>query len=431
MSIYHYSVGIISRGSGKSSTAAAAYRSGEVIHDYRTGQDHDYTARRGILATLIMAPENVPEMLKDRVVLWNTVEQFEKRKDSQTAREVEVSLPHELTHDQRRELLEDFVQQQYISKGMIADIAYHKPGKGGDDRNFHAHIMLTMRKYGENGFDAKKAREWNAREVLTADRKAWGEALNAALVREGHEEVDHRSFKDRKINRMPSIHMGPAATSMERAGETTRIGDENRAIAENNHTLQDLENDRKIIDLSIEREKRRMAKERQDKHAASFHQNRQKNALYLQRLDQRRVLETQIAKARQDLLKTNREFYRPEETRQAIVRAQEDLQRAQNLYGRLSGQEERARAKLEALQRNMVDIESRQAERVNFFEQQAAERLNQLSQQHSQEEQNILDPPALSDDADRMREHTPDNYKPAVNDDQQNPDRDHGPSLDR
>lgn len=435
MAIYHYTARVVQRSQGQSSTASAAYRSGEVIHDYRTGQDHDYTARHGVLHTLIMAPEHIPDMLKDRVVLWNTVEQFEKRKDAQTAREVEVSLPHELSHEQRRELLENFVQEQYVSRGMIADIAYHAPGPGGDDRNYHAHIMLTMRTYGENGFE-KKEREWNKKEVLHADRKAWADAMNLALHQAGsQEQVDHRSFKDRNINRIPSQHMGPAATNMERAGETTRLGDENRAIQEANQNIVELEEDRKVINLSVERRKRELAKSGEEKRATSFHQGRDQNALFLKQLDQRRALETQISKARQDLLSTNKEFYRPEETRQALLKAQEDHKKAQGVYGRLSGQEDQTRQRIEALQRNLADIESRQAERVNFFEQQAAERMDELTQRHQEESRQIHDPPTPSEETDDMREHTPDQtqgpYPKAANDDGLESDRDTGPSLGR
>lgn len=147
MSIYHMSVQIIGRSSGRSSVAAAAYRSGEVLIDERQGMIHDYTKKWGIEHTAIILPENAPLTYSDRETLWNAVEKAEKEGRAQLAREVEVALPIEFTREVQLDILHRYVQENFVNHGMIADIALHDKGDG----NPHAHIMLTMRPMDENG----------------------------------------------------------------------------------------------------------------------------------------------------------------------------------------------------------------------------------------------------------------------------------------
>ena len=123
MAIYHFSAKMISRSTGRSAVAAAAYRTAERIEDHRQGLEHDYSNRTGVLHTEILAPESTPEALRDRATLWNAVEQVERRKDAQLAREVTVALPHELTDAQRASLVRSFVQSAFVDRGMIADVA--------------------------------------------------------------------------------------------------------------------------------------------------------------------------------------------------------------------------------------------------------------------------------------------------------------------
>ena len=131
---------MISRSAGRSATGAAAYRSGELIHDARTGLDFDYRARSGVEHVEILAPAHAPEWVHDRAELWNRVEAAETRKNSQLAREIRVALPAELSHAQRVELVRDFCQRSFVDRGMVADIALHAPGLTGDERNHHTHI---------------------------------------------------------------------------------------------------------------------------------------------------------------------------------------------------------------------------------------------------------------------------------------------------
>ena len=257
MAIYHFSAKIISRSRGRSATAAAAYRAGLDIADERTGEHHQYANRTGVLDHTILTPGRAPEWAKDSARLWNAVEQFEKRKDAQLCREIVVALPHELSLEQNRALLHGYVQAAYVKRGMAAQIDIHAPDHGGDNRNLHAHIMLTTRQVTRNGFKEKKARSWNTKETLVTWRKEWADHVNKALERAGQKErVDHRSFKDLGIEaREPTRHLGPQATQMERRGQETRIGNENRDA----QAFNKLNEQAKVIDLQIEKEKRRLA----------------------------------------------------------------------------------------------------------------------------------------------------------------------------
>lgn len=141
MSIYHCSIKIISRAGGRSAVASAAYRSGEKLYNDETGIIHDFTNKGGIIMSEIMLPENAPERYQAREILWNEVQKIEKRSDAQFAREIEVALPTEMNRKQQIECIRDYVQENFVDKGMIADWALHDKGDG----NPHAHILLTMR----------------------------------------------------------------------------------------------------------------------------------------------------------------------------------------------------------------------------------------------------------------------------------------------
>lgn len=248
---YRLSVNVIGRAGGRSSVAAAAYRAADRFEDERTGDKHDYTRKQGVLHSEILAPDKTPSWMLDRSQLWNGVEKAEKRKDAQLAREVQLSLPHELTSEQRRDLVRDFVAEQFVSRGMIADIAIHAPDAKGDERNHHAHIMLTMREITGEGF-GKKDRSWNDKTLLENWREKWAYSQNQELERHGHKSrVDHRSFEERGIDREPSQHLGHVASDMERNGKRSRIGDENRETANDNRTRA--ENHRQLAETEHEK----------------------------------------------------------------------------------------------------------------------------------------------------------------------------------
>lgn len=243
---------MISRSAGRSATAAAAYRAGTLIEDRRTGQVHDYGRRSGIVHAEIMAPENTPTWMMDREALWNAVEAVEKRKDAQLSREVQLALPYELDAAQRLALVRDYVRQAFVAHGMIADIAIHAPHRQGDDRNHHAHVMLTMRAITAEGF-GKKERAWNETAFIQHWREVWQEVLNRGLEQAGRgERVDHRSLEDQRaeavdkaeqaraandnvkarvfdlaairLDREPEPKIGTIAMALERRGEETERG---------------------------------------------------------------------------------------------------------------------------------------------------------------------------------------------------------------
>jgi len=232
MAIYHLRATMISRSQGRSATAASAYRVAERIEDRRTGLVFDYAARGGVDHTEILAPDHAPDWVRDRSELWNRVEESETRKNSQVAREVRVALPDELTHAQRVALVRDYAQAQFVDRGMVADIALHAPGREGDERNHHAHILLTTREIDAEGsvpgggFTTKN-RDWNKVEILEGWREAWARDSNAALERAGIEDrVDHRTLV---AQRDEALELASAAR--ERGDEGAELHETVRAMS--------------------------------------------------------------------------------------------------------------------------------------------------------------------------------------------------------
>jgi len=203
MAIYHCSVKIIGRSSGRSSVAAAAYRAGQKITNERDGITHDYSHKIGVVHSEIMLPDHMPNEYDDRAVLWNAVEKIERRLDSQTAREVEVALPVEFSMDDNIQLVRSYITKNFTSKGMCADFSIHD-----NANNPHAHIMLTMRDVSPNGFE-KKNRDWNSKDLLEQWRENWANECNRALAEKGvQSRIDHRSLEAQGLERIPTIHIG-------------------------------------------------------------------------------------------------------------------------------------------------------------------------------------------------------------------------------
>jgi len=220
MAIYHLSVKAISRSAGRSATAAAAYRAGCEIADERTGEIHDYTRKGGVESADIVLPNDAPDWANDRAKLWNAAERSEKRKDACVAREFEVALPAELSSEERRKLALDFAKDMANREGCAVDVAIHAPGKEGDNRNYHAHILRTTRKVQANGLGEKLDTEKAGRkrsDDLEAVRVRWADMTNAALERANiAERIDHRTLNAQGIDRKPTKHLGVEATGYER-----------------------------------------------------------------------------------------------------------------------------------------------------------------------------------------------------------------------
>lgn len=256
MAIYHLSTKPI--GVARSAVAAAAYRAGVEMVDRNTGEVYDFSRRSGILREDggIVLPDGAPDWAGDRQELWNRAQDSSRnndgtmRKNGRYAREFEVSLPHELTQDQRKELGREFAKELSSRFNVPVQYDFHTPGGDGDNRNEHMHIMLPTRELGPDGWGRKTAFERADRDLkkeglpttsqqLIDIRKTWADMSNRVLERAGHEErIDHRSLKTRyteamergdyesaeKYNREPTKHMGPAVTSIERGKPLYRDG---------------------------------------------------------------------------------------------------------------------------------------------------------------------------------------------------------------
>lgn len=218
MAIFHRSVKTVSRSAGRSAVAAVAYRTAERLVDQRTGELHDYRRKRGVEFTELFLPKGAPEWAHIRGALWNAAEQAETRKNSTVAREFEIALPAELSAQQRERLARDLAREIVDRHRCAVDLAIHAPGKAGDNRNYHAHILLTTRRLGPQGF-TEKTRELDDRKSREVDRwrERFAQLQNERLQEYGHEtRVDHRSLEAQGIERLPTRHLGPTAAAIER-----------------------------------------------------------------------------------------------------------------------------------------------------------------------------------------------------------------------
>ncbi len=262
MATYRLSVKVIARSAGRSATGAAAYRAATRITDRRSGLVHDYRRRGGVVHAEILAPSQSPQWVLDRAELWNRVEESERRKDAQLCREVLLSLPHELSDDRRKELVREFVREAFVAHGMIADVAIHRAHERSDQRNHHAHVLLTLRNIEASGFGSK-ARAWNEKALLLEWRQSWERSVNRELERARvPERVSARSLAAQGIDREPEPRQGPVATRMERAGRRSHAGDDRRAARARNAERERLSNERRHIEAQIRDEERRQGPSR-------------------------------------------------------------------------------------------------------------------------------------------------------------------------
>ena len=275
MAIYHFSVKIISRGQGKSSVAAAAYRSGTKLKDERQGKTFDYHKNEVIYSDIIIPP-NAPPEYKDREILWNAVEKIEKQSNAATAREWEIAIPQELNLEQSISLVRNFTQS-LATEGICTDCNIH--WKNG---NHHAHILGTTRPLKPDGTWGEKERksyaldeqgnkipiidpetgqqkigargrkmwkrelvasnDWNKREKLLEWRERWASMVNLALEQaQINQRVDHRSNSTRGITNTPTIHEGYAARAIEKRGNIADRCEINRKIKQDNAERQQIE----------------------------------------------------------------------------------------------------------------------------------------------------------------------------------------------
>ena len=262
---FHFSISMISRGKSKSAVASAAYISCEKLTNEWDGVTHDYHNKKGLLHSEIFLPENVPIALKDRTTLWNSVELNEKASNAQLARNFIIALPKELSFEENKKLITDFIQENFVSKGMIADLAIHDESDE-ENNNIHAHIMTTLRPINEKGqWQAKSKKEyilddygnkilnkngkpktikveltdWNDRGNAEKWRESFAQICNQYLEKNHQEKrVDHRSYKRQGIEEIPTIHMGASASALEKKGIETDKGNINREIKKHNSLVK-------------------------------------------------------------------------------------------------------------------------------------------------------------------------------------------------
>jgi Ti-type conjugative transfer relaxase TraA len=234
MAIYHFSAKVISRASGSSALAAAAYRSGSRLYDQRLDRHHDFSNKAGVIHSEVMLPNGAREEFSERERLWNEVEAVENRIDAQLAREVEFALPRELSANDGIALAHEFVGREFVARGMIADLNVHQDIGADGEPKPHAHVMLTMRTVDENGFGAK-VRDWNRTELLEHWRERWAQHVNQRLAElDVDARVDHRSLEAQGIALEPQNKIGPAASRLGEQGIASERLGEHLAIAREN-----------------------------------------------------------------------------------------------------------------------------------------------------------------------------------------------------
>lgn len=269
MALYHFHADVVTRSAGSSVVASAAYRAGEKLHSAYYGEDADYTHKGGVICTEIFLPPNAPDEYKDRETLWNTAEKIEKHPQAQLAYTYDFALQNELTIDENIALARRFVEEQFVSKGMIVDFAVHAPDKeDGGIPNPHVHLLCPIRPLKANGkwgakqhrvyhldergerirdesgkyvFDAVPTTDWGKKETLLHWREEWANYVNREFAKKGLPcRVDHRSLEEQGIDRLPTIHEGPNVRAMEKKGIKTDKGDFNRWVKETDGALQKL-----------------------------------------------------------------------------------------------------------------------------------------------------------------------------------------------
>lgn len=258
MAIYHCSTKPISRAKGRSATASSAYRSGSKIHDNRTGEIHDYTKKQGVAHTQIITPKSIDSESISREELWNMAEKAENRKDARVAREFVIALPHELDEEKREKVAKEFTQYLADRYNVVADLAIHEPDKNGNNKNHHAHILITTReiKIDEESKSlmlsdkSKLELSNNKRKTLNLGttqseikeiREKWADIANDELKRSGiKERIDHRSYKDQNIDLIPTKHEGPIVTEARRNGKVIGVAKLNDEIKEENKIIKSI-----------------------------------------------------------------------------------------------------------------------------------------------------------------------------------------------
>jgi len=341
----------VSRAHGQKVIRSAAYAAGERLRDDRYGEEHDFSRRRHVLYNAMVVPENAPDWAHNRESFWNAVEAKEKRKDSQLAIPYDIALPHELSLPQNIALLNEYVKKELTDRGLVADIAIHKPDPRRDQRNIHAHILIPTRPIDEDGLgpkprnaDSRKGWEQEREENIIRLRKSWAETHNRHMTAAGFDDshhIDHRSLEEQGIDREPGRHRGVASDHMEERGIKTDRGDDYRNIQAENEKrtlrkrqrkdyagppearkMPDSQSDAdKIADESTRKEKDRQEDARKQE------ENRQEQA----RKDQDK-LQNELIAADNKLKELGQIYREAQQHRERLIKQAQELQEANARY---------------------------------------------------------------------------------------------------
>lgn len=224
MAIYHLEAKVVSRGTGRSACAASAYLSCSAIYNEYDGVQHDYTRKKGLVWEQVFLPDCAPAEWQERSALWNAVEENEKTKDSRLAREFVPALPVELTPEQWKELLSDFIQGSFVSDGMCADVAIHDPDPPG--HNPHAHILLTVRPLNQDGsWQYKTEKEYLC--VRNGEERGFTAAEFKAAQAEGWEKQYPYKVGRKKVYLAPSEAEAKGYERASKHPKSTKYGRQN------------------------------------------------------------------------------------------------------------------------------------------------------------------------------------------------------------
>lgn len=269
MALFHFTVDQMKRSEGQSAIASAAYRSGERLYSEYYGEYSDYTRKGGVICSDILLPSHAPPEFTDRQTLWNAVEQAERGKKAQLAYSFEIALQNEFTIEENIALARQFLLDNFVSRGMTVDVAFHeKETEDGGIPNPHFHFLCPMRPMNPDGtwgfkqhrvyrldedgnrirdqngkflFDAVPTTDWGSPETLEHWREAWAAMVNAKFEEKGLTcRIDHRSYERQGLDLLPTVHEGVAVRQMEAKGIPTDKGDLNRWIKKANNILRDI-----------------------------------------------------------------------------------------------------------------------------------------------------------------------------------------------
>jgi len=269
MALFHLSVTQVKRSAGQSAIASAAYRAWGRLYSEGNGEEKRHHHKGGVICSDILLPPQAPPEYQDRQTLWNAVEEVERHKDAQLAYSFDIALQNEFSLEENIALARQFLLEQFVSRGMVADFAVHQPDKeDGGIPNPHFHVLCPIRPILESGrwgskqrrvyrldedgnrildskgkplFDAVPTTDWGSPETLEHWREAWAEMCNAKFAEKGLPcRIDHRSYLRQGLDLLPTVHEGPAVRQMEARGIATDKGSLNRWIRATNALLKDL-----------------------------------------------------------------------------------------------------------------------------------------------------------------------------------------------